>query len=168
MCEHWGKEKRHCKATNEVIYWVWERMRTDWKKHTGIKSATYIWGNIRVAIKMVSGAKVTQMGSTSVGVRIWILLKLNNKVIVEKGRELMEEIGGSDNYQKLLISEKVQFARGVVREAQICLGERAYQQLSPEEKEFADWWVWSGCTMHKDLNAMKGGCQGQKYACLLV
>ena len=82
-----------------------------------------------------------------------------DKVIVEKGRELMEEIGGSDNYQQLLIDEKVQFARRVVREAQICLAEWAYQQLSPEEKWFADWWVWSGCAMHKDLNAMKGGGQ---------
>ena len=80
-----------------------------------------------------------------------------NQVMLEKGKELMEEIGGPDHYLELPTDEQMQFAKRLVREAQICLGERAYQQLSPEEKEVVDWWVWSRCTMHKDLNAMKGG-----------
>ena len=81
------------------------------------------------------------------------------EVMIEKGRELMEEIGGPDRYLALPIDEQILFAKRLVREAQICLGERAYQQLSPEEKEIVDWWVWSGCAMHKDLNAMKGGAE---------
>jgi hypothetical protein len=79
------------------------------------------------------------------------------QVMVEKGKELMEEIGGPDCYQALTADEQVRHTKRLVREAQICLGERAYQQLSPEEKETVDWWVWSGCAMHKDLNAVKGG-----------
>ena len=79
------------------------------------------------------------------------------QLLREKGKELMEEIGGSESYLALPIDEQVQFAKRLVREVQICLGERAYQQLSPEEKEEVDYWVWSGCAMHKDLNAMKGG-----------
>ena len=79
------------------------------------------------------------------------------QVLVEKGEELMKEIGGSERYLALSIDEQLQFAKRLVREAQICLGERAYQRLSPEEKEIVDYWVWSGCAMHKDLNAMKGG-----------
>ena len=79
------------------------------------------------------------------------------QVLREKGKELLEEIGGSENYLALPIDEQIQFAKRLVHEVQICLGEQAYQQLSPEEKEEVDYWVWSGCAMHKDLNAMKGG-----------
>jgi hypothetical protein len=82
------------------------------------------------------------------------------QVLVEKGRELMEEIGGPECYLALPVDEQIQLAKRLVREAQICLGERAYQQLTPEEKEVVDYWVWSGCAMHKDLNAMKGGVDG--------
>ena len=79
------------------------------------------------------------------------------RVFSEKGKELMEEIGGLEQYLALSVDEQLQFARRLIREAQICLGEQVYQRLSPEEKEFVDYWVWSGCAMHKDLNAMKGG-----------
>ena len=79
------------------------------------------------------------------------------QVLVEKGREVMKEIGGPKCYSALSVDEQLQLAKRLVREAQICLGERAYQLLSPEEKEMVDFWVWSGCAMHKDLNAMKGG-----------
>lgn len=79
------------------------------------------------------------------------------QVIVEKGRELMEEIGGPEHYLALPVEEQVKFGKRLLREAQIFLGERTYQQLSPKEKEIVDLWVWSGCAMHKDLNAMKGG-----------
>lgn len=34
-----------------------------------------------------------------------------------------------------------------------------YQQLPPEEKEDVDFWVYTGCVMHKDLNAAKGGAE---------
>jgi hypothetical protein len=84
-------------------------------------------------------------------------LEERNQVMAEKGKELMEEIGGPDRYLALPVDEQIQFAKRLVREAQICLGEHAYQQLLPEEKEIVDWWVWSGCAMHKDLNAMKAG-----------
>jgi len=63
-------------------------------------------------------------------------------VFLEKGNELMREIGGSERYLALSIDEQLQFARRLIREAQICLGERVYQRLSPEEKEFVDYWVW--------------------------
>ena len=75
----------------------------------------------------------------------------------EKGNELMGEIGGSERYLELSVEAQLQFAKRLIREAQMCLGERVYQQLPPEEKAEIDYWVWSGCAMHKELNAMKGG-----------
>ena len=78
---------------------------------------------------------------------------------MEKAKELTEEIGGSESYQKLSLHEQVKFAETLIRETRICLGEQMYQKLSPEEKVIVDLWVWSGCAMHKDLNAMKGGVE---------
>ena len=79
------------------------------------------------------------------------------RIFSEKGKELTKAIGGSEAYLKLPPHKQVEFAERLIYEARICLGERVYQSLSPEEKEIVDLWVWSGCAMHKDLNAMKGG-----------
>jgi len=45
--------------------------------------------------------------------------------------------------------------RNVGRQVHITLGEQAYQRLSLEEKEEVDFWVYTGCVMHKDLNVVK-------------
>lgn len=78
---------------------------------------------------------------------------------LEKGKELMEGIGGLECYLKLSPHKQVEFAGRLICEAWICLGEQMYQKLSPEEKVIVDLWIWSGCAMHKDLNAMKGGAE---------
>ena len=44
----------------------------------------------------------------------------------------------------------------MIREVQIELGEQAYQQLTPEEQKDVDFWAYTGCAMHKDLNAHWG------------
>jgi hypothetical protein len=69
------------------------------------------------------------------------------QVMMEKGKELMEEIGGPDRYLALSIEEQIRFAKRLVCEAQICLGERAYEWLPLAEKAAVDYWVWSGCGM---------------------
>jgi len=38
-------------------------------------------------------------------------------------------------------------------------GEEAYEKLTPTEKRRADLFIWTGCAMHKDLNATKGGAE---------
>ncbi|KAL5493037.1 hypothetical protein ACEPAI_4485 [Sanghuangporus weigelae] len=37
------------------------------------------------------------------------------------------------------------------------LSDEAFEQLSEMEKRHLNMWVWAGCGMHKDLNAVKGG-----------
>ena len=71
--------------------------------------------------------------------------------------EMLEEAGGKECWASLRPIERLQRKKGVIREVQITLGERAYQRLSPEEKAEIDFWVYTGCVMHKDLNAAKGG-----------
>ena len=136
--------------TNPII--VWERLRGYLSDHASdqkkLSSALQKYQQecdreLRGEAAMVSDESAEERG----------------QVMAEKGKELMEEIGGPDQYLALPVEEQIQFTRRLVREAQICLGERAYQRLSPEEKEIVDWWVWSGCALHKDLNAMKGGVE---------
>ena len=83
----------------------------------------------------------------------------SDQLLDEKVMEIMEEAGGWESWISLPPEERLRLEKKAVREVQIELGERAYQLLSPEEKEDADFYVYTGCGMHKDLNAMKGGAE---------
>ena len=82
-----------------------------------------------------------------------------NELLDEKGMEMIDNAGGKERWVLLPPEERLRQERKTVREVQITLGERAYQRLSPEEKADVDFWVYTGCGMHKDLNAMKGGAE---------
>ena len=82
-----------------------------------------------------------------------------NQLLDEKLKERMEQAGGKECWVSLPPGERFRQKKEVIREVQIELGERAYQQLSPEEKADVDFYVYTGCGMHKDLNAMKGGAE---------
>ena len=82
----------------------------------------------------------------------------SNQLLDEKAREMIEKAGGQERWAALPPEERLRQEKEVVREVQIELGERVYQQLSPEEQE-GDFYAFSGCGMHKDLNAMKGGAE---------
>jgi hypothetical protein len=81
------------------------------------------------------------------------------EVLDAKGKEMMERIGGYKCWAALSEAEQAEFGQRLVRETNIHLGEEAYQRLTEEEKRKVDLYVWSGCGMHKDLNAVKGGAE---------
>ena len=83
-----------------------------------------------------------------------------DELLDEMLKDMLEKAGGRERWASLPPVERLRREKGVIREVQITLGERAYQRLSPEEKEEIDFWVYSGCAMHKDLNAAKGGADG--------
>lgn len=80
-----------------------------------------------------------------------------DRLFDEKSDEMFAKVGGKEHWLSLPPKERLRMGKEMMRQVQITLGERAYQQLSPEEKAEADFWVFTGCTMHKDLNAVKGG-----------
>ena len=82
-----------------------------------------------------------------------------DKLFDERLDEMFEKAGGKECWASLTPTERLAREKEVVREVQIALGERAYQQLPLEERDEIDFWVFTGCTMHKDLNAMKGGVE---------
>ena len=82
-----------------------------------------------------------------------------NQLLDEKAKEMIEKAGGKEHWASLPRVERLKQEKEVIRQVQIELGERAYQQLSPEEKKEVDFYVYTGCCMHKDLNATKGGAE---------
>jgi len=81
------------------------------------------------------------------------------RLLDEKSSEMVENAGGKECWVSLPPAERLRQKREMIREVQIALGERAYQRLSPEEQREVDFWVYTGCTMHKDMNAAKGGAE---------
>ena len=129
---------------------IWERLRGYLSDHASDqkKLAGFLQGFRRDCDRELRGEAAMISGDYK---NEW------DRVFKEKGREMMEEVGGPEHYLTLSIAEQLEFTKRLIREAQILLGEQVYQQLSPEEKAEIDYWVWSGCAMHKELNAMKGG-----------
>jgi len=82
-----------------------------------------------------------------------------NRLLDEKSEEMLKKAGGKERWMSLPPAERLRREKEMIREVQIALGEQAYQRLSQEEKEEVDFWVYTGCTMHKDLNAAKQGAE---------
>lgn len=80
------------------------------------------------------------------------------QVLDEKGEAMFREVGGAAAWRELPDEERLRLAKKLIRDAEICLGERALERLPEEERQKAlTGCYWSGCGMHKDLNAVKEG-----------
>ena len=79
------------------------------------------------------------------------------QVLDEKGKEMLEEVGGVVCWGELPEEERLRLGKKVIRDAEICLGERVLERLPEELRGDANVCYWSGCGMHKDLNAVKEG-----------
>jgi hypothetical protein len=78
-------------------------------------------------------------------------------LVVAENEKMMEKVGGLGVWSQLAPEVRDELAGEVLRQCRIRLGEQAYQELSKEDQRLADLFIWSGCGMHKDLNAVKGG-----------
>ena len=79
------------------------------------------------------------------------------QVLDEKEEEMLKGVGGVVCWGELPDEERLRLGKKVIRDAEICLGERVLERLPEEQKEEASGCYWSGCGMHKDLNAVKEG-----------
>lgn len=82
-----------------------------------------------------------------------------DRLLDEKLEEMFVKAGGKECWASLPHEERLRQEKEVIREVQIALGEQIYQQLPPEEQGDTDFWAFSGCAMHKDYNAVKGGAE---------
>ncbi|KAF9645629.1 hypothetical protein BDM02DRAFT_3262776 [Thelephora ganbajun] len=79
------------------------------------------------------------------------------QILDEKGEEMFREVGGAACWRELPEEERLRLGKKLIRDAEICLGERVLERLPDSEKREAISCYWSGCGMHKDLNAVKEG-----------
>ncbi|KAJ7359647.1 hypothetical protein DFH08DRAFT_686805 [Mycena albidolilacea] len=67
------------------------------------------------------------------------------------------EAEGIKGWEALTKLEKAERNAKLMKEIIMVLGKEAYDVLSPPDHQMLDLFIWSGCTMHKDLNSFKGG-----------
>lgn len=72
-------------------------------------------------------------------------------------------VGGDEKWNALPVDEQCRHDSELHRELCLRYGEKAFTELTPEQQQEADFFVWAGCCMHKDLNSHKGG-----NACLVT
>ncbi|KAL5486283.1 hypothetical protein ACEPAI_7329 [Sanghuangporus weigelae] len=69
----------------------------------------------------------------------------------------ISQMGGFEAWEMLSDEDRIQKDAEIFDRLCESLSDEAYEQLSEAEKRRLDLWVWAGCAMHKDLNAVKGG-----------
>ncbi|KAJ3819465.1 hypothetical protein F5880DRAFT_1616443 [Lentinula raphanica] len=65
-------------------------------------------------------------------------------------------VGGPSTWDALSSEEKERRNEETYRSVLRHYGEQDFQKLTPEQQAEADFFIWCGCCMHKDLNAHKG------------
>ncbi|KZV87342.1 hypothetical protein EXIGLDRAFT_620735, partial [Exidia glandulosa HHB12029] len=72
----------------------------------------------------------------------------------------IDEIGGSAYWQMLPANQQAAHYSDFYRRIARQYGAERFEQLPDDQKRVYDLFLWTGCAMHKDLNAVKGGCSG--------
>ena len=78
-------------------------------------------------------------------------------MMLEALKVKVEEVGGQEKLDALLDEKKAIFNKKIDIEVWKALGDMAFNALSDKEKWEVNFLVWTGCCMHKEMNAVKGG-----------
>ena len=73
--------------------------------------------------------------------------------------EMIAKVGELGSWESLPKGRQDELLGSTVRRVRVMFGEEAYAKLTPAEKRRADLFIWTGCAMHEDLNATKGGAE---------
>ncbi|KIJ12215.1 hypothetical protein PAXINDRAFT_83254, partial [Paxillus involutus ATCC 200175] len=71
--------------------------------------------------------------------------------------KLLEEAGGLEGWESLSNEEQQRRTETARHALHHQIGVERFNLLSPAEQAATDFFVWAGCCMHKELNAVKGG-----------
>ncbi|KAL5532111.1 hypothetical protein ACEPAF_5675 [Sanghuangporus sanghuang] len=85
------------------------------------------------------------------------LLEEQELLTVPAWTALIENLGGEAAWKALPEDEKARHEKELLSNICESLYSEAFKCLSNSEKQKLNLWVWTGCCMHKDLNAVKGG-----------
>jgi hypothetical protein len=71
--------------------------------------------------------------------------------------DMIDCVGGQDAFEALSEADKALQHAIMMKQTLISLGEDKYVEMSEEEKCDLDFFVWTGCGCHKNLNSVSGG-----------
>jgi hypothetical protein len=71
--------------------------------------------------------------------------------------EMIESVGWPSAWDALPHGEKALKSAMIIKNALISLGESTYVVLFEEDKQLLDFYIWVGCSCHKDANSVRGG-----------
>lgn len=78
-------------------------------------------------------------------------------ILIEANNVKVAEAGGQDAWDQLSVEAKAEQNTATYNRVRRDLGDKAFDALSDAEKCEVNFLVWSGCCMHKEMNAAKGG-----------
>ncbi|KAL5511167.1 hypothetical protein ACEPAH_4382 [Sanghuangporus vaninii] len=80
------------------------------------------------------------------------------RMLLQGARDAMvQELGGESVWEALHGEERQEKEEEILTRVCESLGPEAFERLPESEQRRLKIWVWVGCGMHKDLNAVKGG-----------
>ncbi|KAJ7648668.1 hypothetical protein DFH06DRAFT_1095461 [Mycena polygramma] len=77
--------------------------------------------------------------------------------IMRAAARKIESAGGMDAFNALPALEQDVLNKSMFVEICVDVGTDVFKAMSPEEQRETDLFIWAGCCMHKELNAVKGG-----------
>jgi len=80
-----------------------------------------------------------------------------NLLLNKRCADLINECGGEEVWDALTSEEQAEKQAELLEDVTIEIGEKAWNDLSPEQQDEMLVFFWVGCGMHKDLNGLKGG-----------
>jgi hypothetical protein len=79
------------------------------------------------------------------------------RIVCELNEEKIAEAGGQSGWDALSEDEQAHRNKKVFETLCQRYGEKEFEALSADQKREANFFIWAGCCMHKDLNSHKGG-----------
>ncbi|KAJ7474641.1 hypothetical protein B0H11DRAFT_1918346 [Mycena galericulata] len=77
--------------------------------------------------------------------------------ILAAASKKIEDAGGIDVFTDLPLAVQDTLNQLIFIDVCVQVGNETFDAMSPEEQRAADLFIWAGCCMHKELNAVKGG-----------
>ena len=78
-------------------------------------------------------------------------------MVMEENQKKISAVGGLDTFDTL--SPQEQEVQNKVTYERVCsqVGEKSFNAMSAAQQHAANLFIWAGCCMHKELNAIKIG-----------
>jgi hypothetical protein len=80
-----------------------------------------------------------------------------NELLTRANNQKIAEAGGPEKWDALSKADQLEADATMMSAVVLKLGSEAYSHLPEDEKHKAEFFVWVGCAMHKDLNCVKAG-----------